>query len=275
MTQPTMIKCTFCGLVFPLSVGTLTSIHHSQSGGICSGSAKDGAAVTQAIDSAKKGPVQEGAVGAGRGTVCFGRKGGIGTASRRVSPFSPGRLGGRGEFKRASDPVFVNYSGDFPSTVGVLVQTNFGGDLHVLGVPIGYPLGPELPSVQHGSVMIVVATDWPLSDRNLERLAKRAVLALGRVGSHMSNGSGDYVIAFSTAESVRRTPERRRSASEIVDIPNAQMTRLFQAVVEATEEAIYNSLFMAETVEGHRGTVRALDVDYALKVLRKHNRIGG
>lgn len=231
--------------------------------------------IRQAIDRAKGGPVQEGAVGAGRGTVCFGWKGGIGTASRRVVPYSPGSSGRPGEFKRASDPVFINYSGEFPSTVGVLVQTNFGGDLHVLGVPIGFPLGPEQSAVQDGSVMIVVATDWPLSDRNLERLAKRAVLALGKVGSYMSNGSGDYVIAFSTASSVRRTPERRRSASEIVDVPNAQMTRLFQAVVEATEEAIYNSLFMAETVEGHRGTIAALDVEHALEVLRKHNRIKG
>lgn len=227
--------------------------------------------ITQAIDSAKNGPVQEGAVGAGRGTVCFGYKGGIGTASRRYLRHGSGSGSRPGTFKRASDPVSYD---DLWSTVGVLVQTNFGGDLHVLGVPIDkYDLEPELSTVQDGSVMIVIATNVPLSDRNLERLAKRAMLALGKVGSYMSNGSGDYVIAFSTAESVRRTPERRRSPSEIIDMPNAQMTRLFQAVVEATEEAVYNSLFMAETVEGHQGKIAALDVDHALEVLRKHNRI--
>ncbi|MCH7905238.1 MAG: P1 family peptidase [Armatimonadetes bacterium] len=234
------------------------------------------AMIRQAIEAAKGGPVQEGAVGAGRGTICFGHKGGIGTASRRVFPYSAGRLGRPGDFTRTRDPVFFDYSKEFPTTVGVLVQTNFGGNLQILGVPIAqYGLGPELSAMQDGSIMIVVATDFPLSDRNLERLAKRALLALGKVGSSMSNGSGDYVIAFSTANSVRRTPERRQSASEIIDFPNSQMTRLFQAVVEATEEAIYNSLFMAETVEGHRGTVEALDVDYVLDLLRKHDRIKG
>ena len=204
--------------------------------------------------------MQEGAVGAGRGTICFGHKGGIGTASRMLDQgganIRPGSFGIAG-------------------TVGVLVQTNFGGDLNVLGIPIrnDYGLRPELSALQDGSIMVVVATDLPLSDRNLERLAKRAVLALGKVGSYMSNGSGDYVIAFSTAESVRRTVERRRWPSEFEQLPNEKMSMLFQAVVEATEEAVYNSLFMAETVKGHRGTVRALDVDYVLKELRRHNRI--
>ncbi|MCH8978439.1 MAG: P1 family peptidase [Armatimonadetes bacterium] len=219
--------------------------------------------IRQAIDIAKDGPVQEGAVGAGRGTICFGQKGGIGTASRVLSE---GRMG-RGSFR-------AGY------TVGVLVQTNFGEarQLKILGVPgviESYGLGPNLEAGSDGSVMIVVATDAPLSDRNLERLAKRALLGIGRTGGTMSNGSGDYVIAFSTAESVRRTRERRTMIAQINNVPNRQMSRLFEAVIDATEEAVYNSLFMAETVEGHRGTVYALDVAYALKVLRKHSRIGG
>jgi len=219
--------------------------------------------VLQAITSAKTGPVQEGAVGAGRGTVCFGFKGGIGTASRSLLDFSR-----PGSFARAADPASAL------GTVGVLVQTNYGGNLQVLGVPIDFGLGPEGAS-HDGSCMIVVATDIPLSDRNLERLAKRALLALGRTGSVVSNGSGDYVIAFSTSESVRRTPDRRRGTHQIADYPNDRMTQLFEAVVEATEEAVYNSLFMAETVQGPSRSVEVLDVPYVLRQLRAAGRLRG
>jgi D-aminopeptidase len=213
--------------------------------------------ILQAIKSAKSGPVQEGAVGAGRGTVCFGYKGGIGTASRALT------------VSERREAVLLD-----PYTVGVLVQTNYGGELRILGVPVpDFGLGPVALS-QDGSCMIVVATDAPLSDRNLERLARRAVLALGITGSVMSNGSGDYVIAFSTAASVRRSPDRRRYPSQIEDVPNDRMTRLFQAVVEATEEAVYSSLFMAETIEGHRGKTEALPVQDVLKQLRAAGRIG-
>jgi D-aminopeptidase len=218
--------------------------------------------VLQAITSAKTGPVQEGAVGAGRGTVCFGFKGGIGTASRlavrkdRAGNYPPG--------------VFARQA----PTVGVLVQTNYGGNLQILGVPIDFGLGPQEAS-QDGSCMIVVATNVPLSDRNLERLAMRALIGIARTGSVMSNGSGDYVIAFSTAESVRRTPAKRGAQHGIDDYPNDLMTVLFEAVADATEEAVYNSLFMAETIEGHRGRVEALDVADVLRQLRAAGRIGG
>jgi len=189
--------------------------------------------ITRAIERATNGPVEEGGVGAGTGTRAFGWKAGIGTSSRRL----PDALGGY--------------------MIGVLVQSNFGGILVVDGTPVGEALG-QYYLKKHvdkgdadGSIMIVVATDAPLSDRNLERLARRALAGLSRTGASMTNGSGDYVIAFSTAASVRRTPERRSVVSAIDDLPNALFSPLSQAVIEATEEAILNSLFMAKTVEGY------------------------
>ena len=172
----------------------------------------------EAINQAVSGPVEEGSIGAGMGTVNFGWKGGVGTSSR----------------------VLPDENGGF--TVGVLVQTNYGGELHIMGVPINAEaLNTAAARVAQeaspdGSVMIIIATDAPLSDRNLERLAKRSFLGLGRTGSAMSNGSGDYALAFSTAESVRRTTARRAMLSRIADWPNGEMTPLFQAAVEATEE---------------------------------------
>jgi D-aminopeptidase len=208
-----------------------------------------------AIEAAGEGAVPEGSVGAGTGTVAFGWKGGIGTSSRRL----PESLGGY--------------------TVGVLVQTNYGGVLDVLGVPVGRALGRHFlhdaldRGDADGSVMIVVATDAPLSDRNLARLARRTFLAVGRTGSPMTNGSGDYAIAFSIAESVRRTPERRSRVAALEELPNDLTSPLFQAAVEATEEAIYNSLFRATTVTGHRGSIEALPLEAVLGLLREHGRI--
>jgi D-aminopeptidase len=208
--------------------------------------------VHEAIRTASSGPVEEGSVGAGTGTVAFGWKGGIGTSSRRL----PGRLGGY--------------------TAGVLVQSNFGGVLQVQGAPVGESLGRFFlrdaldRGDADGSIMIVVATDAPLDSRSLERLAARAVLGLARTGSPMTNGSGDYVIAFSTAESVRRTPERREARHAVELLPNDLLSPLFQAVVEATEEAIYNSLFRATTTRGHRGEIPALPLEPTLEVLRRH-----
>jgi D-aminopeptidase len=207
-----------------------------------------------AIEAAREGPVQEGAVGAGTGTVAFDWKGGIGTSSRRL----PQSLGGW--------------------TVGVLVQTNFGGVLQVAGVPVGRALGryflkTELDKANaDGSVIIVLATDAPLSDRNLERLARRAFLGIARTGSPMSNGSGDYAIAFSTNRQVRRTPERRARPSAIVDLPNEQMSPLFEAAVEATEEAVINSLFAATATDGNGHHVDALPVDQVVKLFKRARR---
>ncbi|MFQ5561998.1 MAG: P1 family peptidase [Parvularculaceae bacterium] len=215
--------------------------------------------IRRAIENANEGPVAEGAIGAGTGTVAFGWKGGIGTSSRRL----PENLGGW--------------------TVGVLVQTNFGGVLTIDGARVGEALGQyylrdELDKGDaDGSVMIVVATDAPLSDRNLERLARRALGGLARTGAAMTNGSGDYVIAFSTAEGVRRSPERRRAVSQIADLPNDLFSPLSQAVIEATEEAILNSLFMAETTEGYNtytgapSRVEALPLDRVREILEIHN----
>jgi len=204
----------------------------------------------QAIDLAAGGPVEEGAVGAGAGTVAFGFKGGIGTSSRKL----PGKLGGY--------------------TVGVLVQSNFGGVLSIDGVQVGraleqYYLKDELAAdtSADGSIMIVVATDAPLSDRNLERLAKRAIAGLARTGASMTNGSGDYVIAFSNSESVRR--RAGKDVRTIADLDNERMSPLFQAVAEATEEAIYNSLLNAVDVNGYKGTIKALPID-KLKALLHH-----
>ena len=207
-----------------------------------------------AIESAQAGPVEEGAVGAGTGTIAFGWKGGIGTSSRKL----PANLGGW--------------------TVGVLVQTNFGGVLEVAGVPIGQALGKyylkdELSGGSaDGSVIIVVATDAPLSDRNLKRLAKRTFLGIARTGSPMTNGSGDYAIAFSTNPDVRRTAERRAKARAIVDLPNESMSPLFEAAVEATEEAVINSLFAAGPMDGDKGHVDALPVDNVVKLYRRSRR---
>ncbi|MDH5282384.1 MAG: P1 family peptidase [Gemmatimonadota bacterium] len=204
--------------------------------------------VVAALTGAAGGPVTEGSVGAGTGTIAFGWKGGIGTASRVA---------------RAADSSW---------TVGVLVQTNFGGDLMILGVPVGRLLGrtgvsptPD-PQGPRGSIMIVVATDAPLEQRNLERLASRAIMGLARTGSVASNGSGDYVIAFSTHPSVRRPQGATRLATTAIG--NDAMTPLFQAVVEATEEAIYNSLFAATTVKSRDGTVEALPADDVVKLLQ-------
>ena len=191
--------------------------------------------VLQAIDAAASGPVLEGCVGAGTGTVCFGWKGGIGTSSRLL----PGKLGGY--------------------TLGALVQTNFGGVLQMDGIPVGKRLGQYYlrdglaDQSADGSIVIVLATNAPLSDRNLKRLGKRGLAGLARTGASMSNGSGDYVIAFSTAEEVRRTPERRSKVWAYPEAPNDLMSPLFQAAIEATEEAIYNALCTAETMMGYRG----------------------
>ena len=195
--------------------------------------------------------VVEGSVGAGAGTVAFGFKGGIGTSSRVL----PAPLGGY--------------------TVGVLVQSNFGGVLQVLGAPVGRELGryafKDVLDRERGdgSIMIVVATDAPLSDRNLKRLASRALLGLGRTGSSASNGSGDYVIAFSTAPEVRRRFGAGPTAS-VADLANESASALFQAVVEATEEAIYNSLFMATTVTSNGRTVEAIPLDRVREILARY-----
>lgn len=210
--------------------------------------------IRQAIESATGGPVAEGNVGAGTGTVNFGWKGGIGTSSRLL----PESIGGY--------------------TVGVLVQTNYGGILSIDGVPIGeeleqyYLRGALDRGDADGSVIVVVATNAPLSDRNLERLARRSLFGIMRTGSPATNGSGDYAVAFSTAESVRRTAERRRSASLIEDLPNGDMSALFQAAVEATEEAVYNALFAAEDMTGHRGRVEELPVDSVRAIMSRYGR---
>jgi D-aminopeptidase len=216
-------------------------------------------AVHAALAAASGGPVAEGSVGAGAGTVAFEWKGGIGTSSRVL----PRSLGGH--------------------TVGVLVQTNFGGILQVLGAPVGRELGKysfkgNVDSERgDGSVMIVVATDAPISDRNLERLAARAIMGLARTGSSASNGSGDFVIAFSTAAGVRRNaanltrPDSTRRVMSIAELPNDDMSALFEGVVEATEEAIYNSLFMATSVTQRGRTVEAIPLDRVREILKRYN----
>jgi D-aminopeptidase len=203
-----------------------------------------------ALAAARTGPVREGSVGAGTGTVAFGWKGGIGTSSRRL----PAKLGGW--------------------TVGVLVQSNYGGVLSVGGVPVGQRLGQyflrdELSSgAGDGSVIVVVATDAPLSDRNLERLARRAFLGIGRTGSPITNGSGDYAVAFSTHAGVRRTAARRAGADRIEELANERMSPLFQAAVEATEEAVLNSLFKAETMAANGARIEALPVERVMELYR-------
>lgn len=206
--------------------------------------------VLEAIINARTGPVAEGNVGAGTGTVCFGYKGGIGTSSR-VLPRSAGGY-----------------------TVGVLAQTNFGGTLLIDGIAVGETLKQIAKSSKDGSCMIIVATDAPLDARNLERLAVRAMLGLGRSGGIAANGSGDYVIAFSTDPTLR-VPHASESTTQTVTLlNNDSMSPLFQAAIEATEEAIINSLFAAETMTGHDGrVVKALPVDQVLEIMRKHNAL--
>jgi D-aminopeptidase len=207
-----------------------------------------------AIEQARAGPVQEGAVGAGTGTIAFSWKGGIGTSSRKL----PANLGGW--------------------TVGVLVQTNYGGVLQVGGVPVGQALGQyylkdELSKASgDGSCIVVIATDAPLSDRNLERLAHRGLLGIARTGSPMTNGSGEYAIAFSTSPDVRRTPERRAHPSPIVDLPNESMSPLFEAAVEAAEEAAINSLFAATPMDGNGHHIDALPVEQVVRLYRRARR---
>jgi D-aminopeptidase len=204
-----------------------------------------------AIEAAREGPVQEGAVGAGTGTIAFSWKGGIGTSSRKL----PAGLGGL--------------------TVGVLVQSYFGGVLQVAGVPVGEALGQyylkdELSKTSaDGSVIVVIATDAPLSDRNLERLAHRGLLGIARTGSPMTNGSGEYAVAFSTNLGVRRTPERRAKPAAIIDLPNDQMSPLFEAAVEAAEEAAINSLFAATPMDGNGKRIDALPIDQVVKLYRR------
>lgn len=223
--------------------------------------------VVRALEEASSGPVEEGSVGAGTGTRAFGWKGGIGTSSRVL----PESLGG--------------------FTVGVLVQSNFGGILSMAGAPVGRELGRysfqrsvnpsrrddadadwlDQDDEGQGSIMMVVATDAPLSPRSLERLAKRAIMGLARTGSFAGNGSGDYVIAFSTAQSVRR--RQGEDMRSVEDLPNHRMSALFAAAVESTEEAIYNSILKATTVTGMGNTADALPIAETTEVLRKYNVI--
>lgn len=225
--------------------------------------------VFAAIKSAKAGPVDEGSVGAGTGTVAFGFKGGIGSSSRKL----PATLGGY--------------------TIGVLVQTNFGGVLMIAGAPVGKELGryylrdevegrPASPArgahssasnLADGSCMIVVATDAPLDARNLRRLGARAIMGLARTGSSASDGSGDYVIAFSTAPELRVRPGDSTRARQVTVLGNQAMSPLFEAVIEATEEAIINSLFKATTVSGRGHTVEALPLDETMRILREHKMV--
>jgi len=220
--------------------------------------------VFAAVKNAKGGPVEEGAVGAGTGTVVFGWKGGIGTSSRRL----PAHLGGY--------------------TVGVLVQTNFGGVLTIAGAPVGQELGQyylrkELQQASggggtgndkaDGSCMIVVATDAPLDGLNLKRLAARAWLGVSRTGSSASNGSGDYAIAFSTAPQVRIHANDKALTRNLEVMTNDAMSPLFLAAIEATEEAVYNSMFKATTMTANGHTVEALPIEKTVEILKEHRLI--
>jgi D-aminopeptidase len=216
--------------------------------------------VFAAVTHAKGGPVEEGDVGAGTGTVVFGWKGGIGTSSRRL----PTNIGGY--------------------MVGVLVQTNFGGVLTIAGAPVGRELGQyylrkELgepgsgKDKADGSCMIVVATDAPLDARNLKRLAARALLGVARTGSSASNGSGDYAIAFSTAAQVRIHTSDKAFARTVEVLTNDAMSPLFLAAIEATEEAVYNSMFKATTMTGNGHTVEALPIEKTAEILKEHRVI--
>lgn len=204
--------------------------------------------VFAAIRNAKGGPVEEGAVGAGTGTIAFGFKGGIGTASRRL----PEEQGGY--------------------TVGVLAQTNFGGDLRIGGAPVGRELGRRKKDAGDGSVILVIATDAPVGARNLRRMAARSMMGLARTGSSASNGSGDYAIAFSTAPELRIHADRPSQPARL--LRNDAMSPLFLAVIEATEEAVYNSLFRATTMRGRGRTVEALPIERTIEILRKCGVIG-
>jgi D-aminopeptidase len=209
----------------------------------------------EAIKQAKSGPVAEGNVGAGTGTVCFGFKGGIGTASRQI----PAALGGY--------------------TVGVLVQTNFGGVLEINGAPVGeelqqYYLSQHVRDKADGSCMIIIATDAPVDARNLERMAKRALLGLGKTGGIAANGSGDYVIAFSANAGLRIPHNYPDKTQTVTLLRNDDVTPLFLATIEATEEAIINSLFKAETLVGKEGNrSEALPIDKTLKILKKYRSL--
>ncbi len=211
--------------------------------------------VLEAITTAKSGPVEEGVVGAGSGTKAFGFKGGIGTSSRVL----PKSMGGY--------------------TVGVLVQTNFGGFLRVDGVDVGeklggYPWQKEIESAD-GSIMMIVATDAPIDSRNLERVAKRAFMGLAKAGGIASNGSGDFAIAFSTAEQ-NRVPHNGVPLEKlkVTEVQNDDMTPIFMATIEATEEAIVNSLFKAHDVKGYNGKVtKSLPVDLVLDMLRAEGKL--
>ena len=206
--------------------------------------------VLNAIKSAKSGEVEEGNVGAGTGTVCFGFKGGIGTSSRKL----PSNLGGY--------------------AVGVLVQTNFGGVLQIDGFNAGealgkFPFSNDIQNQMDGSCMIVIATDAPIGPRNLKRMAKRAMLGLAKTGGIASNGSGDYVIAFSTAKENRIPYHLKNEVLQINELHNDKMSPLFLAVIEATEEAILNSLFTAETMEGNGYKIEALPKEKIIELMRK------
>jgi len=216
--------------------------------------------VIAAVKNAQGGPVEEGTVGAGTGTVVFGWKGGIGTSSRHL----PASLGGY--------------------TVGVLVQTNFGGVLTIAGAPVGQELGQyylrqELQQVgggkdkADGSCMIVLATDAPLDARNLKRLAARAWLGLARTGGSASSGSGDYAIAFSTAPQVRIHANDKALTRNVEVMTNDAMSPLFLAAIEATEEAIYNSMFKATTTTGNGHTVPGLPIEKTVEILKEHRLI--
>jgi D-aminopeptidase len=215
--------------------------------------------VFAAIKTAKAGPVEEGNVGAGTGTVAFGWKGGVGTSSRKL----PQTLGGY--------------------TVGVLVQTNFGGVLTIAGAPVGQELGQyylhkelqqgSAKDKADGSCMIIIATDAPVDARNLRRLAARAWLGMARTGSAASNGSGDYAIAFSTAPQLRIHTSEKPPTRHLELLTNDAMSPLFLAVIEATEEAIYNSMFRATTMSGNGHTIEALPIDKTMEILRKHRSI--
>lgn len=216
--------------------------------------------VLAAIKNAKGGPVEEGAVGAGTGTVAFGWKGGIGTSSRHL----PASLGGY--------------------TVGVLVQTNFGGVLTMVGAPVGQELGQyylrkelqedsKAKDRADGSCMIVVATDAPLDARNLKRLAARSLLGLARAGSAASNGSGDYAIAFSTAPQLRILTADKALTRHIEVLTNDAISPLFLAAIEATEEAVYNSMLRATTTTGNGHTIEALPIDKTVEILKKYRAI--
>jgi D-aminopeptidase len=204
--------------------------------------------VRGALEGANSGPVVEGSVGGGTGCIAFGWKGGIGTSSRVL----PSRYGAY--------------------TVGVLVQANFGGVLQVWGAPVGKELGSHpyanddsTEGDENGSVMVIVATDAPLSDRSLRRLASRGMMGISRTGSSAANGSGDYIIAFSTSPDVRRFIGDKRVVTH--ELANAEMSPLFQAVVEATEEAVYNALFAATTIAGNGRIGEAVPLDRVRKIL--------